>query len=523
MKIFNFNIKPIYIILVLLVIVFIVSGLGSSVKEGYAGMSDFNPITMYDPKVNYYFERSKNIDDVNAFLKRVEKTNFNTTTFIENFNKFYTLTVKYTIQTCMKEFDENNDGKVIENKQTYGFVRDNSGNEVLPTSSPNILATYNKGTLIQINEINSVTSKLETQILTLSALEQKNIKLYMFELFINTMLILYSVLIDTSNAFDIDKYFLKIMYTTSKIGVNIDSYGYDASPESVALGYGLTSSSSSSRYDANGYDYRGYDAKGYNANGYNALGYDIYGYNARGYDINGYDKNGFDINGIDKYGKKIYESSSSLYGSSSSSSGGSSSGGSSSSSSSSSGYNSQGYDKYGYDAKGYDEYGYDAKGYNVQGYDKYGKKYISSAGSGYGTTTSYSELLSKSPNSSSSISPKASLGTSAGAYASSPLLPLPMADSTTSGITASNIAPKSADLYMLKTQMLPPNSPGGGCSTTAASQPNNIRPSEVPPCPPCERCPEPAFDCKKVPNYNSTQGNKYLPRPVLASFSQFGM
>ena len=45
----------------------------------------------------------------------------------------------------------------------------------------------------------------------------------------------------------------------------------------------------------------------------------------------------------------------------------------------------------------------------------------------------------------------------------------------------------------------------------------------IPPCPPCARCPEPSFDCKKVPNYNIGQQNTYLPRPVLASFSQFGM
>jgi hypothetical protein len=40
------------------------------------------------------------------------------------------------------------------------------------------------------------------------------------------------------------------------------------------------------------------------------------------------------------------------------------------------------------------------------------------------------------------------------------------------------------------------------------------------PCPPCARCPEPAFECKKVPNYQSTN-NSYLPRPMLNSFSQF--
>jgi hypothetical protein len=42
------------------------------------------------------------------------------------------------------------------------------------------------------------------------------------------------------------------------------------------------------------------------------------------------------------------------------------------------------------------------------------------------------------------------------------------------------------------------------------------------PCPPCGRCPEPSFECKKVPNYASTN-SEYLPMPVLSDFSQFGM
>ena len=34
-----------------------------------------------------------------------------------------------------------------------------------------------------------------------------------------------------------------------------------------------------------------------------------------------------------------------------------------------------------------------------------------------------------------------------------------------------------------------------------------------PPCPPCARCPEPAFDCKKVPNYNAFN-QSFMPVPV---------
>lgn len=42
-----------------------------------------------------------------------------------------------------------------------------------------------------------------------------------------------------------------------------------------------------------------------------------------------------------------------------------------------------------------------------------------------------------------------------------------------------------------------------------------------PPCPACERCPEPAFECKKVPNYRSQNIGSYLPMPVVNDFSTF--
>lgn len=42
-----------------------------------------------------------------------------------------------------------------------------------------------------------------------------------------------------------------------------------------------------------------------------------------------------------------------------------------------------------------------------------------------------------------------------------------------------------------------------------------------PPCPACERCPEPAFECKKVPNYRSSSMDNYMPLPVLNDFSRF--
>ena len=41
------------------------------------------------------------------------------------------------------------------------------------------------------------------------------------------------------------------------------------------------------------------------------------------------------------------------------------------------------------------------------------------------------------------------------------------------------------------------------------------------PCPPCGRCPEPSFTCKKVPNYNNVHSQNFLPKPVLNDFSTF--
>lgn len=86
----------------------------------------------------------------------------------------------------------------------------------------------------------------------------------------------------------------------------------------------------------------------------------------------------------------------------------------------------------------------------------------------------------------------------------------------TNGIPMAQITPGDEDLYILKSQIVPPSCPVGQNTTTC--------PSAVPPqpCPPCARCPEPAFDCKKVPNYRSTN-DSYLPRPILNDFSSFGM
>lgn len=87
------------------------------------------------------------------------------------------------------------------------------------------------------------------------------------------------------------------------------------------------------------------------------------------------------------------------------------------------------------------------------------------------------------------------------------------------GILGSEIPPGQNDLYILKSEIVPPVCPA--CPAMKCDGSNGGE-KKCPPCPPCARCPEPAFDCKKVPNYNGSNDNAF-PHPVLNSFSQFGM
>ncbi len=84
------------------------------------------------------------------------------------------------------------------------------------------------------------------------------------------------------------------------------------------------------------------------------------------------------------------------------------------------------------------------------------------------------------------------------------------------GIRASQIPPGDEDLYILKSQVVPPVCPA--CTTMTYPRESKCRP-----CKPCGRCPEPSMTCKAVPNYNAigTNGSTYLPVPVLNDFSSF--
>lgn len=127
------------------------------------------------------------------------------------------------------------------------------------------------------------------------------------------------------------------------------------------------------------------------------------------------------------------------------------------------------------------------------------------------------------------------------------------------GITKDQIPPGQEHLYVLKSQVVPPSCPvnpgfnqkksnsdegeddddidgddsgfdqdgssglsnGLGAAFNGSGSSKN---KKCPPCPACARCPEPSFECKKVPNYSvSANGSMSVPRPVLADFTQFGM
>jgi hypothetical protein len=93
------------------------------------------------------------------------------------------------------------------------------------------------------------------------------------------------------------------------------------------------------------------------------------------------------------------------------------------------------------------------------------------------------------------------------------------------GIPGSQIPPGQQDLYILKSQVVPPV-----CPVCPANCPNtNGSSKKCPACKPCGRCPEPSMTCKAVPNYGAIGAGansldaaaSYIP--VLSDFSNFGM
>ena len=80
------------------------------------------------------------------------------------------------------------------------------------------------------------------------------------------------------------------------------------------------------------------------------------------------------------------------------------------------------------------------------------------------------------------------------------------------GVARSRIPPGQEDLYILKSEIVPPICPA--CpNVNCGNNASNSDAKKCQPCPPCARCPEPSFECKKVPNYNSRGLMDQLPIP----------
>jgi len=156
--------------------------------------------------------------------------------------------------------------------------------------------------------------------------------------------------------------------------------------------------------------------------------------------------------------------------------------------------------------KGYDNYNH-YTGYSSQINNPSANSFNSS--SSITDKSQYSTSMSGMNPYSSSITDKSQYSTSMSGMN-------PYSSSMPPGIPASEIPSGDEHLYILKSEIVPPVCPM--CPSASLCE----RKEKCPPCPACARCPEPAFECKKVPNYNSAS-SEFLPVPVLNSFNSFGM
>ena len=85
-------------------------------------------------------------------------------------------------------------------------------------------------------------------------------------------------------------------------------------------------------------------------------------------------------------------------------------------------------------------------------------------------------------------------------------------------VTVNSVPPGDEDLYILKSQIVPPVCPV--CPPPIIKKCDKEK--ECGPCP-IQRCPTAPFKCVKQPDYSNPSVKQYLPIPVLSSFSTFGL
>ena len=92
-------------------------------------------------------------------------------------------------------------------------------------------------------------------------------------------------------------------------------------------------------------------------------------------------------------------------------------------------------------------------------------------------------------------------------------------NSQSNGIPRAKIPPGDEDLYILKSQIVPPVCPK--CDPVVKCS-DNFDATKCAPCKPCGRCELPPFECVKRPTYNAFNPD-IMPVPILSDFTSFGM
>ena len=82
-------------------------------------------------------------------------------------------------------------------------------------------------------------------------------------------------------------------------------------------------------------------------------------------------------------------------------------------------------------------------------------------------------------------------------------------------ISSKKIPKGNEDLYILKSQIVPPVCPK--CPDVKSCD----KDKDCPPCPGPKRCPDKPFECKMMPKYSDPNVTTHLPKPVLDSFDSF--
>ena len=467
------SIKPIYIILVLFAVVLIVSALGSKTKEGMTS-GDYTTLK------NYRIQRDDILSDIDYFITAQGDSSpwGSSDTFKTNLQSYVKIITSYSVKQFFKRKDANADGAVVVKKSDGTFVRDNSGNNLeydeklyyydLAAQDKN-----NDGTIVAFKNTNQGNFYEDNQDNSgnLTTSQSLSNSPYILQSIDTTDIITQTKVDQAKSLLDSQ---INLLNTADKNTINTSiSSLIDVIDKIVAL----TNSTGGGGTNADLYAYNPNYLETISPDQYNSRYLDedsewgtdpVYSHQRRREHtkINDNDNNSV------SYWKNLYLNTlSSISG--------------------------QQTPVYGSLLNGSNG-PYDARDAS------------SGTGTGNGITDTSNYDISTPPVQSNTNSRS---GSSGGAGTS--------ATGAAAGTTSA--AGTTGDAYLLNNSQnsQPTNCPVGGC-VTANSAPNNCRPAPVPPCPPCERCPEPKFDCKRVPKYNSAN-NKYLPKPILSDFSQFGM